>query len=755
MRVSGGVDVFFVVSGFLITTSLLSKYARDGYIKFSTYILGLLKRLLPNALIVLFFVVVAGYFILPEARHSETIREVIASLLYYENWQLAITGTDYLDQNNEKSPVQHFWAMSIQGQFYIIWFLLIGLTIFLHKRFKADFKKLFFVILTVLFVLSFGYSIYLTAVNQPWAYFDTRTRVWEFAIGGILMLFIFKVQLPKILSFVMGWIGLIGLISTGLVLEVETSFPGYVALWPVLSAVMIMLAGQTPTNFGVEKLLGSKPMVKLGGLSYGLYLWHWPLLAFYYIIFDTQNVSIIHGVILIGLSLLLSYISTKLVEQPIVAFISDRKNSFKSFAPIYSMTVALILIVSLWFGYNQYQSSLADQFNGDPNYPGALANTEEFSDVEKLEPIPNLGSLKNDKAEPYNDGCHVSPGVSEVEVCEYGETENYDYTVALVGGSKSTHWLPSLQSFSEEESIRALNVTKSGCRFSYVTEGDGRAQDCIDWNTNVVDKLVKSEVDLVVTLADIRTSGEEVPQGYLNQFNRLNDAGLEVLAIRDTPHFNEDISECLSSNGLDTDLCDIDRSEIIPDESAWDKLQSPPPNVTYVDYTDYICSEETCPAVIGNIIGYMDKNHMTATFNETLGPLVRNDVISLLSRNPDTNNTSSIEQSAAEDADDDSIDETSSHDNLLEFEGTETGWINFDGEISDNNEYRITTAIEYEPEKDYTLTIGSYISYYSGEEFIKTVQHNPEESVEQVEEADNIKVSYHYTFEDRIELIKE
>src|SRR5690625_3707096 len=148
MKVSGGVDVFFVVSGFLITTSLLSKYARDGYIKFSTYILGLLKRLLPNALIVLFFVVVAGYFILPEARHSETIREVIASLLYYENWQLAITGTDYLDQNNEKSPVQHFWAMSIQGQFYLIWFLIISAAVIIYTKTKFEMKNILLAILS-------------------------------------------------------------------------------------------------------------------------------------------------------------------------------------------------------------------------------------------------------------------------------------------------------------------------------------------------------------------------------------------------------------------------------------------------------------------------------------------------------------------------------------------------------------------------------------------------------------------------------
>lgn len=154
-RVSGGVDVFFVVSGFLITTSLLSRYARDGYIKFGYFILNLFKRLLPHAFIVLAFTIIASYFILPEVRYLETIREIIASIFYFENWQLAITGTDYLGQNNEQSPVQHFWAMSIQGQFYIIWFLIISFAIWIFSRTKYELKNVFLTILLILFIRKF------------------------------------------------------------------------------------------------------------------------------------------------------------------------------------------------------------------------------------------------------------------------------------------------------------------------------------------------------------------------------------------------------------------------------------------------------------------------------------------------------------------------------------------------------------------------------------------------------------------------
>lgn len=627
MRVSGGVDVFFVVSGFLITTSLLSGYARNGYIKFGKFILGLLRRLLPSALTVMIFITIGSFFILPDIRFTATIKEIAASLLYFENWQLAITGTDYLDQNNPQSPVQHFWAMSIQGQFYVIWFVIVSLAILISKKLNISLKKVFTAVLLILFTISLIYSIYITSMNQPWAYFDTGARVFEFAVGGLLMIYIFNLNIHRYVSFILGWIGLAVLLLTGILLDVQGTFPGLIALIPISAAVLILLAGQNPSRFGVEKLLSTRPLKFLGSLSYGIYLWHWPILIFYYEIFDTSSVSLLHGIIIIVISILLSYITTNTVEKPIINYINKNNFSIRGFRPIIGLASILIIGLGSWYYYTISQASSLSVNNED--YPGVMVNAASYDseNFEKKELVPSLATAKDDRADAYIDGCQVSPGESEVEICEYGNTETYDYTVALVGGSKSTHWLPSLQELGDE--YRILNVTKSGCRFS-LENNNNIADDCYDWNTKVVDELAEYEPDIVVTLADIaRSSYEEVPKGFIEQFEKLNDYNIPILAIRDTPYFSNDVVACLSNDG-ESDACSVEREKTISSIPAWEKLSSPPENVTYVDYTDYLCNDETCPSVIGNIVGYLDKSHMTATFNKTFAPIIRKDIEEIL-----------------------------------------------------------------------------------------------------------------------------
>src|SRR5699024_9151697 len=242
--------------------------------------------------------------------------------------------------------------------------------------------------------------------------------------------FIFKVKFPQFISTLIGWIGLIALVSTGLIMDVESSFPSYVALWPVTAAILVMLAGQNPTAFGVEKFLGSRPMVYLGGLSYGLYLWHWPILSFYYVIFDTHDVSVLHGMLIILISLLMSYLTTNIIEKPLNSFISSRNLNLKSFTPIISMALMLIVLASGWLASNQFKSAYSLDLVGDKEYPGAMANTEAIDNLEEKEPIPDLSAVQNDKADSYTDGCHIGPKTTDVKICEYGTVDNYDYTVA-------------------------------------------------------------------------------------------------------------------------------------------------------------------------------------------------------------------------------------------------------------------------------------------------------------------------------------
>src|SRR5699024_7856470 len=274
-RVSGGVDVFFVISGFLITTSIISTINRTGEFRFWPYISKLMKRLLPSGFFILGVTLLLSIFWLPDSIFSKTIREIIASMFYYQNWQLAISSTDYLDANQMKSPVEHFWALSIQGQFYIIWFLVFSLILFLIKKYKiTSAKTLINSALCVLFIVSLAFSIYLTEKNQPFAYFITFTRVWEFALGGLLCVNLSSINISKSLATIIGWFGLIGLVLTGIIFNVSEMFPGYIAAWPMVCALFIVISGTKETRFGVGRFLGSPAMVKLGGISFGIYLWH-------------------------------------------------------------------------------------------------------------------------------------------------------------------------------------------------------------------------------------------------------------------------------------------------------------------------------------------------------------------------------------------------------------------------------------------------------------------------------------------------
>lgn len=626
-NVSGGVDVFFVVAGFLITTSLLGRYERYGKIDFSGFILRLMKRLFPAAFTVLFITGIACIIWLPEVRWDQTVQELLASALYFENWQLAINSVDYLAQNNEASPFQHFWAMSLQGQFYIIWPLLLLVTILLARFiFKKQVRPVFLGTLIVVFFISLGYSIYKTDVNQPWAYFDTFTRVWEFSAGGILALLITNIKVNKQISIILSWLGLFGLVSCGLILQVSTVFPGYAALWPVLSALFILIAGNQGGKYSAYGLLSSKPLITFGGISYGFYLWHWPILIFYFLITGNETASLLEGLLIMLLSAILAYVTTEFVEKPI----RNRKSlnvKWKT-ATIAILFMIPVLVLSGFWSQTiaKQQDQLTDMVN-EEDYPGAAVTA--FSDVggETGEPVvPTPVQARNDQPDLYADGCHQAVGATEVIECIYGETDNPEYTVALVGGSHSAHWLPALQGFAEEEKIQINSYTKSGCRFS-TEEFD--EEDCTEWNTNLMEVILELEPDLVFTTADV-TQRQEVPDGYVEAWEILEEHDIPVFAVRDNPRFTFDVPSCVEENGADDLECAVEREEILPDNAPWYSLDNPPENVHYVDFTDRFCEDDYCKAVVGNVLVYTDSHHITATYSSTLAPFVREELVPLL-----------------------------------------------------------------------------------------------------------------------------
>jgi len=401
-RVSGGVDVFFIISGFLITTSLFSMYRRTGRIQVFQYIIKLLKRLMPAAWFIACSTFIISFILVSPHTRPQFFNEFIASLFYFENWRLAFDSVDYLSQTNEASPYQHYWALGIQFQFYLIWLVLFKIGLLLKWLLKkVDFNKIIFTSLILIVITSLTYSIYLTNVNQPIAYYQTFTRVWEFGLGGLLAMTIHLVKLPKVIAWLFGWLGLIGILIGGIIFQVSTVFPGYAALWPTMSAVLILLAGNTSTRFSAYNILASRPFVSFGKVSYAFYLWHWPILIIFLSYFERGTVSIKAGLVIIALSAALAYFTIYFVETPIIKMRTTTKQT-----AIAILSVVLLAVGGLTVYYQKVipNQKIVSDFGV---HPGVLANQVDdfpyYYDPETV--LPDLYNGRLDMADVNEKNC--------------------------------------------------------------------------------------------------------------------------------------------------------------------------------------------------------------------------------------------------------------------------------------------------------------------------------------------------------------
>lgn len=621
-KVSGGVDVFFVVSGFLITTSIISTINKTGEFKFWQYISKLMKRLFPLAFIIILVVLILSIFFLPSTIFDKTIKETFSSMFYYQNWQLAISNTDYLDANQMKSPFEHYWAMSIQGQFYIIWFILFsGILLLIKKYGLSNGKRLVNVVLGFLFIVSFIYSVYLTAINQPLAYFITFTRVWEFALGGLLCINLSSIKISNIAAEIIGWIGLIGLILTGALFDVSTMFPGYIALWPMTCALLIILSGNKETKYGVKNFLSMPIMIKLGGVSFGIYLWHWVLLSFYkYNI--SENPGIVAGLLIILLSIALSFVTTKYIETPI----RNAKFNKLAFKRIGYIALVNILLITGLVSHNQYVKIQDKKAVANKDYPGALSINLDKDKIKENKPKPEFANVFDDLPQSHLDNSNQSMSKSEVKVGKYGKKKDYKATIALVGSSHSEHWLGAVIKAAEENDYRVINITRSGTRFSTGYKKN-TLQD--DWVKNVENYLEKDDdIDLVlshVTASD--TESEKIQQQMVDQLLKVkNNYGIEVMAIRDIPRYDFNVSEELEKHGEKDTIERMNKGNRQLDEAFWEQISNEEKDLPQFDPSEYFKVNGKYRPIIGNIVVYRDMDHMTNTYSETFGPILGDEI---------------------------------------------------------------------------------------------------------------------------------
>ena len=621
-RVSGGVDVFFLISGFLITMSVISKFNRDGYINIVEYFGNLIKRLLPGILTVLIVVTILSYWILPHAMIGSTIQEIIASALYYENLHLIQVNNDYLDSTGYKSPVEHFWAMSIQGQFYLIWFLVFSLVFFLCNKFKLNHLKAINITLIIIFICSLIYSIFLTNTQQSIAYFHPLTRVWEFSLGGLLCININRIKLPNIAYEFIGWIGFIGIILCGLIINVSEMFPGYIALWPVICASFILLAGNSAHKLLITSFLSHRIMKRLGSISFGIYLWHWVLLSFYKYVY-TDQVSILVGISIIVSSILLSYLMTKFIEEPI------RNNTFaKSLKPLlpYALILCSLVIGLSYVNKGVQEKLLAVDFD---NYPGAISEKNEIDMDQTHFKVPSAVGA-DDRPISYIDGNNQTISGTEPIIGTYGEINNYKHTILLAGGSHTTHYLGAFDYIGKKNNIKILTLTKSACRLS--TEKH-TYQSCNIWRENVKEKLEKlketEDIDFIFTLGTAQnryTMEDKITDGMIGYFKIFNELNYKVVASRDTPIFTFNIPITLDQKGFSKTYELMNRSKQIG-KAPWEDRNDIPDNIHFVDFNHHLLVNEKYVPAKGNIIIYHDADHLSHSFSTTLGAAIEDEIL--------------------------------------------------------------------------------------------------------------------------------
>ncbi|MFE1596357.1 acyltransferase family protein [Nocardia sp. NPDC058705] len=627
-RVSGGVDVFLVLSGFFFTGAVVRAVERAGGVSAGETARRTARRLMPSLVVVLAAVLLATVFLRPYTQLGEATVQTLASMFYSQNWYLATAELDYLSPDPSVSPLQHLWSMSVQGQFYLAIFALLAGWAWLRRRGAAG-RAALVIVLVGLGSLSFWYAASGTTQHQAWTYYDSFARGWELLAGAILAVAAPWLRMPNRLRGLAAAIGLAMVVSCGPLFDGAHQFPGVAALWPVLAACLVIASGFGATaRAWPNRVLAGRFCTELGAIAYPLYLWHWPILIFYLGETGRAEAGVVDGLVVIGASLVLAYATTRLIETPLrMPPRGQRADNRKPTGALVTAMAVAVLIASVgWQVVLVANPAVPPQALDAQRYPGAqaLLSGAEYSP----EPMrPTVFEGQADTPSPTTDGC-ITPD-REVRVCTYGDP-TADRSIALVGGSHSEHWLPALEVLGVEHGFRVISYLKEGCPVVLADEpsyAEWPFPECHEWSVEVLDRLSAEPPNWVLTLSTryrMNGVGDEVPAEYLEVWTAMQDRGFNVLALRDTPRLRRDgvlyrATDCLAYRG-DPDSCGLDRAEVLDPHDPAQEPAAGYPNVHPIDLSDAVCRPQRCRVVEGNVLIYRDEHHLTASYARSLAP---------------------------------------------------------------------------------------------------------------------------------------
>jgi len=645
-RVSGGVDVFLLLSGYFFLGSQL-RYARREDASPNPWwpLWRTIRRLYPGLLVVLGTTATVVMLGIPWMRSVELMDQFTASLLYYQNWTLASQDADYNVASGGVSPLQHLWSMAVQGQFYV---LAIAVAMVVIWTGRSRWVTPFLIAVTL---ASFAYACWLWWENQPLNYYSTWTRMWQLTLGALLALHAHRLTLHPWVRQAFTVIGLAMVLSTGFLFDGAWYFPGAAALYPIGGAVLVILGGGAGPVAGV---LAHRAMRWLGDIAYPLYLWHWPLLILSLIVLGLDEVPWWLGVAVVAVSLLLADVTHRFVEKPLrqhaprpragerrvqEAVAQLRTSAVARARAVGAGVLALVMATLLILqGIWEVRLHLAGGLLLDATqYPGAAALTGTPVPDKKVRPDPELAGalisrIWTEKCiSRFGDDPHVLPVDERGSDCVFGDPAA-TRDVYLVGGSHSEQWVIPLDVLGKEHGFRVIPLVRQSCP-TFVEERDGLFEpDCALFNEQVIDRLAEARPELVIstTTRPFLESGdfqEGVPESYLTFWDFLAEERIPFVGLRDNPWkflpdgSDESIPFCLRV-AEDPAHCGVVEEDFYRPVDPAAAYLADIPTARAVDTSSWYCTDGFCPAVIGNILVYRDGNHLSLAYLNSLVPQV-------------------------------------------------------------------------------------------------------------------------------------
>ncbi len=548
-----GVDVFFVISGFLITGLLLRERSGSGMISLSSFYARRARRLLPAAALVLLVTLVASIVVLPPLLVPGVATDTAAAALYVSNMGFAMQATDYFAAGQAPSPILHFWSLGVEEQFYVFW----PAVVLLVTRGAIRPGRRVGITVVAIAAGSFAFALWLTSAAEPWAFFSLPARAWELALGGSLAVAGTRLSLiPGRAAVAAGWIGLALVVFAGFVLNETTPFPGVAALLPTVGAALVIVSGAQPTALGPARLLGTAIPRFFGRISYSLYLWHWPLLVLPAVAAGAP-LPLPERVALVVASVVLAAATNRLVEDPF------RRGRFIGTLPRRNLAMAGALTVAVAMAAVGVNTSVAASMRGSGTASTPAANTQKLDSIlnalasegpatpsgasppaggasppgvitpvgspspgpsPTATPIPSpspppprpptadgripsdlqpaLWAARGDYPQTYLDGCHTqTEQPPSTASCVYGNLASHT-TIALFGDSHALSWFPAVEQIAEDRGWKLLSLTMSACTPADMPVWNASfnrvSAACANWRSLAIARLVKAHPAIIL-----------------------------------------------------------------------------------------------------------------------------------------------------------------------------------------------------------------------------------------------------------------